>query len=451
LLFPASVNAEPIRLQNQLKNTHWLDLAGSYRLRYETLANTFRVVGGASDQLLASRLLVSARVTSQRLFVGFELQDSRAWWHDRHTPIGTDDINVTEPLQAYVGAHGASWLTEDDTWMLRMGRMTLDIGSRRLIARNGFRNTINAFTGIHGTWQSARDSSIDAFYTLPVSRLPNNTDRSALRNNEFELDRESSDLRFWGVHAVFPASEDDQILALYMLGIAETDQRDIPSRNRSFVTAGIRLGQRVGAWHLEMEAAYQHGRSRATILPGDRDDLDHRAYLIHLQGSIELPRLCCRNGSVARAMLRYDYASGDKDPTDGRNERFDTLYGGRRFELGPTGLYGPFARSNIHSLGIALVLKPNKRSEIMLQYRPAWLASQRDAFVGSGLRDFSGQSGHFAGHQAEVRWRWHVLPGNLLFELGGAYLAKGEFLREAPGAPDSANTVYGYAQIGFRF
>jgi hypothetical protein len=56
--------------------------------------------------------------------------------------------------------------------------------------------------------------------------------------------------------------------------------------------------------------------------------------------------------------VKYDFASGDDDPFDGRNQRFDTLYGARSFELGWSGIYGLFARSNLETPGIRVSLEP---------------------------------------------------------------------------------------------
>ena len=83
-------------------------------------------------------------------------------------------------------------------------------------------------------------------------------------------------------------------------------------------------------------------------------DLDHFAHFHHLSlgYSFDVPW-------SPRLSLHYDYASGDDDPSDGDNSRYDTLFGSRRFDYGPTSIYGAFARSNINTPGVRLALEPS--------------------------------------------------------------------------------------------
>ena len=110
-----------------------------------------------------------------------------------------------------------------------------------------------------------------------------------------------------------------------------------------------------------------------------------------------------------RLALVFDYASGDEDPDDDENNRFDTLYGARRFDYGPTGIYGALARSNLVSPGYTLSLNPREDIQLMVGHRFCWLASDKDAWTTSGLRDNTGDSGSYVGNQAEVRIRWEGL------------------------------------------
>jgi hypothetical protein len=59
-----------------------------------------------------------------------------------------------------------------------------------------------------------------------------------------------------------------------------------------------------------------------------------------------------------RLIVHYVCASGDNNPTDGRNGRFDTFYGGRRFQFGPTSRYGGLIRKNINTPGLRLEPTP---------------------------------------------------------------------------------------------
>ena len=146
-------------------------------------------------------------------------------------------------------------------------------------------------------------------------------------------------------------------------------------------------------------------------------------------------------------VLAVYHASGDEDPSDGRNGRFDTLFGARRFEFGPTGIYGPFARSNLFTAGGRVQVRPRAGVSAFLAYRGFWLAQKRDRWTTSGVWDPTGQSGRFLGHQIEIRGRWRPLPGNLLLELGWAHLFQGEFARTAPNAVATRDSDYFYTQV----
>src|SRR5690606_18610047 len=129
----------------------------------------------------------------------------------------------------------------------------------------------------------------------------------------------------------------------------EQDTEDMPTRNRKLVTPGLRILRKAkpAQLDLEIEGAFQQGSSRASTSAEDTTRLDHLAFFFHgaLGYTLELPW-------HPRILAEYDYASGDADPNDRAFGRFDTLYGARRFDFGPTGMYGAFARSNINSPGL---------------------------------------------------------------------------------------------------
>ena len=435
----AHAQDKPWSLGSALGAPDWLSVTGSFRLRYEYMENTFRVVGPAQDELLVSRLRLHTRVNGERFYGGFELQDSRAWLHQDLTPLGTDDVNALEPLQLYVGYR-------TDTLDVQLGRITMDVGSRRFVAINRTRNTINGFTGINARWTLPGRRSLQAFLTMPVARLPNNIERDRLRDNEFELDQEHRERIFWGLYLSGVGLSGGLDSDWYLFGLHENDRPGLPTRNRDFLTAGLRLRKVTGSWAFEFESALQSGQTRASLLPADVTDLDHRAWFAHL----EMGRDFAGRWEPG-VILRFDYASGDRDPDDGEFNRFDTLFGARRWEFGVTGIHGVFARSNILSPGVGLRLKPRPSLDLRFDYRPAWLASDRDFLTTAGLRDRDGNSGSFIGQQLDASLRWKPSSSNLSVDITAAYLWKGEFLEDAPLAPPADNILYWYFSANFAF
>jgi hypothetical protein len=165
----------------------------------------------------------------------------------------------------------------------------------------------------------------------------------------------------------------------------------------------------------ELEGGIQRGDSTAGAAG---TLLDHDAYYAHAEigYSFDVPW-------TPNLLLQYDRASGDADPADTNNERFYPLFGERRFDFGPTGIYGSFARSNIESIGIRLTYNPAPRWRGMAAIRDFRLAQARDAWVGSGWRDTTGLAGQSLGQQLETSFTFAAIPDRLSVETGFAVLS----------------------------
>ena len=150
-----------------------------------------------------------------------------------------------------------------------------------------------------------------------------------------------------------------------------------------------------------------------------------------------------------RIAFEYDLATGERP--GGAYTRFDSLYGPRRFDYGPTGIYGPLGRNNISSPGVRLEVTPSKRWDGFLFYRAAWADSATDSFASTGVVDASGASGSFGGHQVEARARYWVIPKALRLDFGGAALFHGRLLRDAPNANGFGDTYYSYIDLTASF
>ena len=445
-LHAADTEQEPWRVSDVLGLPAWFRLSGDHRLRYETLEGQFRTNRQGNEHILVMRTSLQAALTFDRFEFVTEFMDSRQELADRRSPINTTIVNSFELLQSYLAVNFPDVVQEGDTARLQLGRQTMDFGSRRLIARNRFRNTINNFTGINTSWTAASGHTLRAFYFLPVNRLP--ADTPSLLRNHTEADEEDFDWQFWGVAAEMPQLLPNINGELFLFGMHEDDSPDQATADRTLYTPGFRLYRKpaTGQFDAELESVFQAGHSRSSTAATNTTDFDHFAHFQHVEVGYSFavqwsPRL----------VVQFDYASGDDNPNDDNNNRFDTLFGARRFDFGPTGIYGSFARSNLISPGYRLFLKPHARFNIMFAHRFYWLAADRDAWTTSGVRDPTGKSGSYLGAQPEIRLQWDILPGNAQLEAGAAYLFSGEFEDGAPNSNGEGDTSYAYVQTVFTF
>lgn len=449
LLSAAAINqveAAPWRLSEAAQLPQWLRISGEHRTRYETLDKQYRRGRTGGDQMLALRTLLKTELIFDPLSVGIELIDSRAALDDAGSPLNTTMINPAELLQAYVEFRRRDWIVSGSKSALRAGRLAIDVGSRRFVARNRYRNTINSFTGVEWQWQGANKDHFQAFFTLPVNRKPNTFAR--LNNNDIEFDEEDLEVRFWGLFYASSKLISGHRTELFFFGLDESDSNGRPTRNRELYTPGLRFLRPKASGRIDylLEAALQFGEVRSSTAASNTRDLDHFAQFVHAELGYTLT-----HAWQTRINLEFDFASGDDDPSDGSNQRFDTLFGARRFDFGPTGIYGPFARANLITPGIRLNFKPLPEVAVMLGYRGYWLDEQRDAWTTARISDASGNSGRFIAHQLEARFRFDVAPGNYRFEAGVAGLFDGEFMRTAPNSPQQGDAFYAYTQIILKF
>ena len=437
--------AAPTRLAKTAHLPAWLSLHLNHRVVGEVLRDSFRQASNGPDSIsLWQRTILLASIHRGPGSVTLEAMDARGWT-DTDSLANNTMVNPLDILQANVGLSADNVLRTGDALAVTFGRMTLDIGNRRLVARNRFRNTINAFNGIDVLWhpRGKTDSlALRVFAVVPVLRRP--SDSVALADGELRLDRENTNALLTGIwHNQRFA---DASLEVYALGYAERDGT-LATANRRLLTLGTRFF-RSHAPHLvdfEIEILTQRGHSHATSDATDITDLSHRASAFHGEVGYTL-----RQPYAPRLSAFLDFASGDGDPTDGRNGRFDPLFGARRFDLGPTGSFGALSRSNLISPGLRVDAAHDKRLVGFVAYRPAWLATARDSWTSASLRDKTGAAGRFIGQQIEASLRYELPRYFLSLELGGALLVPGSFSKTVTATsatPLRAVTKFAYAMV----
>jgi len=415
------------RYLRALANTpEWLDIGLTQRMRVESLTNNFRKGEPETIEGVASRTRLRISADWKMFRVLLEGQNSTDINESSSvtSTLNSSLLSTDRMLQGFLAMKFENVFDTGLRTDLHVGRMTMDFGDRRFIARNEFRNTTNTFQGLHWNLAEEKIWRTRAFIVSPVAET-------------FGVLQPVTDTLFWGVQY-----EDRRkpwlFLDVYYFGINGGQTLD---QQRIFGTYGLRYfrSAEVNRLDYEGESAFQKGT---------RFGLPHFAYFQHAQVgyTFDLP-------FQPRVIALYDYASGTSDPTSGKSGTFDTLFGARRAELNPSGIFGPFFRSNIISPGVRLEMQTSQHTDLMLKWRAWWLAQSKDAWVGSGLQDPTGAAGNYLGQDVEIRarWNWNTF---LTLDAGFSHFFKGSYihnLAQIPGNPSASDSNYTYVQAELRF
>ncbi len=309
---------------------------------------------------------------------------------------------------------------------IEAGRFSRDIGSRRLISRNVYGNSTTNYDGAlarvsTGTWSALALATRPVFYTYPtLVRDPRYTHLS--------------------LSGLYLTNSRHRAAVAEVYGLAWRDgSGTAEASRRSLNTFGARLSGNLGPGRrveYETELAYQGGHVGART---------HDAWLQHAQAGYNFTAAPWK----PRVLAVWDYASGDANPSDGRNDAFDPLIGDRRFEFGPIGLYGLIARSNLASPGAWVIVKPTAPLETWLQVRGVWLAEARDRWRSVNLGDATGAAGTHVGTQVEWRTRYRFSP-HLEFDGGVTVLRESHFVQVLKPSPHG-RAVHLYAGLDVHY
>lgn len=389
------------------KDVNWLDFGIEQRTRWEYRDDNYRQAELTHDDefLMRTRLYLGVREILDPFRFAIEFQDSREFGSD--FPETDRDVDENDILQAFGELFFEDALGDGRPLRLQAGRMSFDYIDRKLVARNRWRNTTNSFDGFRmQLGQQDNDWQLDFLAVQPVVR--------GLRT----FDRPDEERWFYGVIGAWRrwskyVTLEPHYLVLDQDGKGETVDREIH-------TLGLHAYGPIAGTQFDYDAdfAYQCGRD------GERN---HRAFATYGELGYSFkhdwkPRL---SGSVL-------YASGDRDPNDGKAERFDRLFGAAHFLSASD--YFTF-RNNINPK-IRLELRPTEKLRFDTSYGAYWLASDSDAGPDTGRRDRTGRSGDFVGQEIELRARYQLTKYAEL-EVGYSHFMQGAFVDNTGPADDS--------------
>jgi len=267
-------------------------LSGEIRHRSELDDRDAGAVEAATPvHLLRTRLAADARPAPHvRAFV--QVQDARRWGEERTTLDGdADQLDLHQAffeLDSLAGRPVA----------IRVGRQELSYGNQRLVGAVGWSNVGRSFDAARLRWTGP--ATVDVF-AAQLATTAGEAPAQAL------------------VGAFATAVRGP--LTIEAIALVDGDAGriaegpDAGARQRQRVTAGARIHGRLGRIGLDAEA-YGQGGARAGADGQPRDDI--RAWLASIQLSAEAGPLVLAVGATR--------LSGDADPADGVDRRFDTLF-----------------------------------------------------------------------------------------------------------------------------
>jgi hypothetical protein len=418
----------PVNAQSGSGLPDWLSLEFEQQTRYQHLDGQFRAGLDGSDQGIEWRNTLKADADFEGFSITAELADMRTYLVDSGSPLDSFTNNPLDILQANVTVPFTGLLSEEDRGFIRIGRFTMDQGSRRFVARNRYRNTINSFAGVQARLENG-NSSLELFYTRPTTRRVSGD----WIDNDPRLDKQSSDF-FWGGFFTTQLTSEADSLQVYLFGADE--RRDRPSNQRfDVLNTGIRLFRNPvpSRWHYDTEVLYQFGDAPA--LDADSALRDHEAYYFHLTLGYSFEATW-----QPRLSFLYHYGSGDKDPLDDESNELDHLFGVPRPDFGPTGLFRAFQRVNTSSPGLMLNLQPAANVDAYVRWQRPSLAEEAQGWRTTRYRHPGDLGEDFLGDQLEVRVRWHLFSNKLTIDGGYAWINAGPYM-DAVNKGDS-NYVY---------
>jgi hypothetical protein len=186
----------------------------------------------------------------------------------------------------------------------------------------------------------------------------------------------------------------------------------VPNGGRQVHSPGLRAYGRIGdtGFDFDADGIYQFGEN------GDRE-VSAWAATAELGYRWSLPW-------KPRLSVFYGHATGDADPNDGVDNRFERFFGFAR----PWSANDYIVFENIRTPKLRLELTPHEKLRIDAGHSWYWLDSATDRYLLDSLRDVSGRSGRFLGHEFDIRFRLQATR-RMEVILGYAHFSPGEFTR----------------------
>lgn len=387
----------------------WLLFGIEQQARYELWANDYTANQRERSRFLLRTLgYVGIVKALDPLRFGLEFEDSRAFGNNG--PLDPDIEDENDILQAFAELYFPDVGGEGEHLRFQFGRLAYDMVDRRIVGRNRFRNTINGFDGArvrigddNSRWMA------EAFAYRPVERK--------IR----KLDGPDDERAFYGIWGAWRGWSPDIVLEPFYF-VLDEDRRSEGSIDRTTHFIGLH------AFGLVRDTSFDYDVSLGYEF-GPYGDGYTDAYAVHA----ELGYTFEQHPWKPRLASWINYATGDKDPFDRDNDRFETPFT-------PALAFFGFPQyvdwRNSINPALYLGLRPTDKLLVEGVYRVFWVASADDALPRINRRDLTGNANTFVGQQFDVDVVAEICP-KLSLDIGYSYFLPGDFIKETGPGPDS--------------
>jgi hypothetical protein len=408
---------------DSLKNATWLDFGIDYRLRMEYRDDDIRRSTAGLDEpfLHRTRAYLGVHDLLDPFRFAIELQDARRYNGDY--PLDNRDVNEFELIRLQAELYFGDVLAADALGnkrpiSLRYGIQNFEFLDRRLLGNNQWRNTTNTFLGFRGAvGQDANDWHLYLLAVQPLER------------EKYEWDHLVDGQWVYGLIGHWRGWS--EIITLEPFYLALDQKQTAEEADRTVHSPGLRGYGSIGksGFDYDFSVIHQFGQNGSK----DVDAWGGTAEIGYRFDHAWKPRL---SGF-------YGYASGDKDPADNEDNRFERFYGfGRPWSANDYIVY-----ENIKAPKLRLELTPTEKLRVDLGYSWYSLASGRDRFNGAKAVDPTGRSGDEIGHEFDIRARWQITK-KLELIAGYAHFTAGDFTQNAVRPGD---TDFAYLEVNVAF
>lgn len=386
------------KLNDQLPS--WLQFGFEERLRFEGLSGD-RLSPKSNDSYLLNRLRVSMILQPASWFkVVAQVQDARSFFEN--PPPGPPNNAWWDLKLAYAQLGDP----EKQPISVTVGRQLIDYNST-IIANSEWRNQARSYDAV------VTNLHVDQFRVAIFAASVVNPQLNGISHHQ-----EGNCIYGaygWITH-VLPKSSIEPFVLWRVAPSVAVENSKAPTGHLDEKAYGLRIR---GTGLANVDYRYELVVERGTAGPNNIQAWATTTGIGYTARSF---------GWNPRFFAAYDYASGDKNPTDGTHGTFDTMYPTAHDRFGITDQFG---WQNITAWRTGASIIPHRRWSITAQYVDLWLASATDAVYNSSggaiLCDPTGRSGKHLGEEVDT-YAWYEINREVHVGGGVGHFLPGEFI-----------------------